>query len=73
MARLQDSMTRLTKQQGEELCHIGGIPNDHRDWFVQAVERCVTAYRHSRERKSALAVGKELAHVEKCVWRALRF
>jgi hypothetical protein len=64
-------MTRLTKQQGEELCRIGAIPNGHCDRFVQAVERCVADYRHSRERKSALEVGEELALIEKCVWRAL--
>jgi hypothetical protein len=63
-------MTRLTKQQ-EELCRTGAIPNGRRDRFVQVVERCVSYYRHSHERKSALAVGEELGHIEKCIWRAL--
>jgi hypothetical protein len=64
-------MTRLTQQQGEKLGRIGAIPNGRCDRFVQAVEGCVADYRHSRERKTALAVGEELAHIEKCVWCAL--
>ena len=64
-------MTRLTKQESEELCLTGGIPNGHCDRFVRAVERCVATYRRLRERKSAPAVGAELAQVEKCIRRAL--
>ncbi len=67
----QTSMTRLTKHEGEKLCRLAAIPNDRRDRFVQAVERYVADYRDSRERKSAHAVGAELAQIEKCVGRAL--
>lgn len=65
-------MSRLTKQEGKELCLIGGIRNGHRDWFVRALEGCVATYRRLRERKSAPAVRAELAQVEKCTWRAMR-
>jgi hypothetical protein len=65
-------MRRLTEQQCVELCRLGGVPNDGRDRFVHAIERCVMYYQQSRERKTAPAVGAELAQIEKCAWRALR-
>jgi hypothetical protein len=65
-------MSRLTEQQGEDLCLMGSIPDDRRHRFVRAVERCVAVYRRLCDYKSAPAVGAELAHVEKCLWRALR-
>ena len=64
-------MTRLTKQQTEELCRLGGIPNGHCDRFVRAVEGCVGVYCRLRERKTAPAVGAELALIENCILRAL--
>jgi hypothetical protein len=64
-------MTRLTKQQGEKVYEIGSIPNGDRDRFVRAVEQCVATYRDLCQRKSAPAVGSELAQIEKCAWRAL--
>jgi hypothetical protein len=66
------SITRLTNQQRGELCRLGGIPDDHIDRFVQAVERCVATYQHLGHHKSAPAVGAELAQIENCIWRALR-
>ena len=64
-------MTRLTKQQSEELCRLAGIPNGHCDKFVRAVEGCVAVYCRLRERKTASAVGAELAIIENRILRAL--
>jgi hypothetical protein len=65
-------MRRLTEQQGEELCLTATISTGRREGFVRAVERCVAVYQRLRERKSAPAVGAELAQIEKCIWRAMR-